>query len=62
MKIKCSSCGYQHEKDINPIILEKGIKFWTCCPVCTKDLPPDSDPIWDDPNFVSFVQTEHYVA
>ena len=54
--IKCT-CGHIHAANLTE-------NEWVCitracCPVCTADLPPDSDPVWDDPNFITTAQTGH---
>lgn len=55
--VECT-CGHRYAKEFD------NTNEWfcinkACCPVCTADLPPDSDPIWDDENYVQAAMTSH---
>jgi hypothetical protein len=56
--IECTMCGKRHQAEFTDHNEWLSIKK-ACCPVCTKDLPPDSDSAWDDPNYTSAAQTTH---
>lgn len=55
--IECG-CGHRYEREFDNhndwLCLKRA-----CCPICTAELPPDSDPVWDDPNYTAAAQTEH---
>jgi len=57
-RIQCQLCGTIHEEFF------RCLNDWACikkdvCPECGKGLPPETDPLWKDDNWVDWIMTDH---